>query len=187
MDVGSEILKPHLDLDLRGLLYPGDESADADRLLMQTSVTQPALFVLEYALATLWMEWGVRPHAMIGHSLGEYVAACLAGVFSLDDALALVAARGKMMQLMPRGAMLSIPLPAKNVEPLLTKELSLAALNGPSLCVVSGMTEAVTDLQKRLHEDGVESFRLNTSHAFHSDMMGPMRGFLHRRSPESQA
>ena len=116
----------------------------------------------------------MRPRAMIGHSLGEYVAACLAGVFSLEDALALVAARGKMMQQLPRGAMLSIPLPEKTIEPLLGKELSLAALNGPSLCVASGTAEAVTELHNRLNEEGVECLRLNTSHAFHSDMMEPI-------------
>ena len=131
VDIASEMLEPHLDLDLRQLLFPGDDFPDAERSLSQTSVTQPALFVLEYALATLWLEWGVRPHAMIGHSLGEYVAACLAGVFSLEDALALVAARGKMMQQLPRGAMLSIPLPEKTIEPLLGKELSLAASERP--------------------------------------------------------
>jgi acyl transferase domain-containing protein/NAD(P)-dependent dehydrogenase (short-subunit alcohol dehydrogenase family)/ubiquinone/menaquinone biosynthesis C-methylase UbiE/acyl carrier protein len=174
VDIASEILEPHLDLDLRQLLFPGDDLADAERSLSQTSVTQPALFVLEYALATLWLEWGVRPRAMIGHSLGEYVAACLAGVFSLEDALTLVAARGKMMQHLPRGAMLSIPLPEKTVEPLLGKELSLAALNGPSLCVASGTAEAVTELHNRLNEEGVECQRLNTSHAFHSDMMEPI-------------
>ena len=131
VDIGSEILKPHLDLDLRNCFIREMSSRTQSDSLSQTSVTQPALFVLEYALATLWMEWGVRPHAMIGHSLGEYVAACLAGVFSLEDALALVAARGKMMQQLPRGAMLSIPLPEKDVEPLLGKELSLAASERP--------------------------------------------------------
>jgi acyl transferase domain-containing protein/2-polyprenyl-3-methyl-5-hydroxy-6-metoxy-1,4-benzoquinol methylase/acyl carrier protein len=175
MDACSEILKPHLDIDLRQVLYSENDSLDAEHQLNRTVITQPALFVVEYALAQLWMEWGVRPHAMIGHSLGEYVAACLAGVFSLQDALALVAARGKMMQQLPAGAMLSIPLPRKKVEMLLGKDLSLAALNGPSLCVVSGITEAVAALQNQLNEEGVECLRLNTSHAFHSGMMDPIQ------------
>jgi len=108
IDICAEILKPHLNLDLRDLLYPTTE--DTSQQLEQTAITQPALFVIEYALAKLWMEWGIQPQAMIGHSIGEYVAACLAGVFSLEAALTLVAARGKMMQSMPTGSMLAVPL-----------------------------------------------------------------------------
>src|SRR5207248_7126027 len=105
---------------------------EARQQLNQTFITQPALFVVEYALAKLWMKWGVHPQAMIGHSIGEYVAACLAGVFSLEDALALVAVRGRMMQQLPGGAMLAVPLSEKQLYPLLNKHLSLAAINGPS-------------------------------------------------------
>src|SRR4030095_13871269 len=112
--------------------------------LNETCLSQPALFTVEYALAQLWMSWGVRPWAMIGHSLGEYVAACLAGVFSLEDALALVAARGRLMQQQPAGEMCSVWAPAEHTEPLLGPQLALAAVNGPALCVVSGPVEAIT-------------------------------------------
>ncbi|MEO6191566.1 MAG: amino acid adenylation domain-containing protein [Thermoanaerobaculia bacterium] len=168
-------LRPHLGLDLRELLFPapGEEAAAAERL-RQTALSQPALFVVEYALATLWMQWGVRPQAMIGHSIGEYVAACLAGVFSLRDALALVAARGRLMQRLPGGAMLAVPLPEVDVVPLLDGELSLAAVNRPSLCVVAGPTPAVEALRERLAARGIDGRLLHTSHAFHSAMMDPM-------------
>ena len=125
-------------------------------------------------MAKLWMAWGIHPQAMIGHSIGEYVAACLAGVFSLEDALALVAARGRLMQQLPGGAMLAVPLPEQEVHPLLDQNLSLAAINGPSLCVVSGPTAAVEALQDRLTEQGVSCLRVHTSHAFHSAMMDPI-------------
>ncbi|MCA1592426.1 MAG: SDR family NAD(P)-dependent oxidoreductase, partial [Acidobacteria bacterium] len=172
VDLCSEILKPHLGLDVRRILYPDAEKAEeATRQLNQTALTQPALFVVEYALAKLWMEWGVSPYAMIGHSIGEYVAACLSGVFSLEDALSLVAARGRLMQQVPAGTMLAVPLPEKDVQPLLGEHLSLAAVNGPSLCIVSGPTVAVEQLKGRLDEKGLDCSRLHTSHAFHSKMM----------------
>ncbi|WP_407884225.1 SDR family NAD(P)-dependent oxidoreductase [Scytonema sp. NUACC26] len=175
VDICSEILKPHLGLDLRHVLYPSEELIEvAAEQIKQTAIAQPALFTIEYALAKLWMEWGVRPQAAIGHSIGEYVAACLANVFSLEDALALVTARGQLMQQLPCGAMLSVPLPEEKVQTLLGKELSLAAVNGPSFCVVSGVTEAVEALEKHLAEQGVECRRLHTSHAFHSNMMEPI-------------
>ncbi|HEX8087985.1 MAG TPA: type I polyketide synthase, partial [Blastocatellia bacterium] len=130
IDESSELLEPHLGLDIRQVLFPPQgREEEADNLLEQTFITQPALFVIEYALATLWMTWGVRPKAMIGHSIGEYVAATLAGVFSLRDALGLVAERGRLMQSLPTGAMLAVPLPVDEVSPLLTDELSLAVLN----------------------------------------------------------
>jgi len=142
--------------------------------LDQTWLTQPALFVVEYALAKLWMAWGVRPWAMIGHSLGEHVAACLAGVFSLEDALALVAARGRLMQSLPVGAMLAVPLPAAETQALLGPALSLAAINGPSLCVVSGPLEPLAALEQQLAARGVNVRRLHTTHAFHSTMLAPI-------------
>jgi phthiocerol/phenolphthiocerol synthesis type-I polyketide synthase E len=176
VDLCAGLLQPELGLDLRDVLYPPlAREAEAAELLLQTWLAQAALFVVEYALATLWMEWGIRPAAMIGHSLGEYVAACLAGVFSLEDALKIVARRGKLMQAMPPGAMLSVPLGEDKVAPLLGDALSLAAVNGPSSCVVSGPVDAVEALSDRLFDEhGVECQRLQTSHAFHSAMMDPM-------------
>ncbi|MEH2228581.1 MAG: SDR family oxidoreductase [Nostoc sp.] len=173
VDRCCELLKPHLGLDLRHILFP-NEAAQVTEQLQQTSVAQPALFVIEYALAQLWMAWGVHPEAMIGHSIGEYVAATLAGVFSLEDALMLVAIRGRLMQQLPSGEMLSVQLPESEIQPLLNRELSLAASNGPSYCVVSGTTEAIAQLQQQLESKGVGCRRLHTSHAFHSQMMEPI-------------
>ncbi len=169
-----DILKPHLDVDLRDLLYPGDEAESAARQLQQTTFTQPALFVIEYALAQLWLSWGIRPQAMVGHSIGEYVAACLAGVFTLEEALALVALRGRMMQAMPPGEMLAVPLAAEALTPFLDDDLSLAVINGPTTCVAAGEAEAIAALQQRLTDRGIEATRLHTSHAFHSEMMAPL-------------
>jgi acyl transferase domain-containing protein/acyl carrier protein len=175
VDRCSEFLTPHLGVDLREVLYPiSDHPEEANRQLQQTWLSQPALFVIEYALAQLWMGWGIHPQAMIGHSIGEYVAACLAGVFSLEDALALVATRGRLMQHLPSGAMLAVPLSEPEVQPLLGQHLSLAGINGPALCVVSGPTSAVEVLQDRLMSQGVSCLRVHTSHAFHSAMMDPI-------------
>src|SRR5262249_15439216 len=175
VDICSERLLPELGFDLRTVLYPSPQPAEeARRQLNQTFITQPALFVLEYALAKLWMQWGVYPEALIGHSLGEYVAACLAGVFSLEEALTLVAARGRLMQSLPGGAMLALALSEKEVQPLLGMKLSLAAVNGSSSCVVSGPADAIDELERRLAENGVTGRRLPTSHAFHSEMMDPI-------------
>lgn len=165
-------LKDKLNLDLRTLLYPATEQLEtATQQLQQTAIAQPALFVVEYALAQLWMSWGIQPQALLGHSIGEYVAACLAGVFSLDDALSLVAVRGHLMQQQPTGAMLSVPLSEAELQPWLNQELALAASNAPSLCVVSGSHAAIQGLCDRLAEQGIQSRPLHTSHAFHSSMM----------------
>jgi amino acid adenylation domain-containing protein len=190
VDRCCEILKPRLGLDLRDVIYPGLKVGrglrsapgeagsgvpvlpdEAKTLLSQTRITQPAMFVIEYALAQLWMQYGVKPNAMIGHSLGEYVAACMAGVFSLEDSLAIVAERARLMQAQPEGAMLAIRLPVDRVTPLLDASLSLAATNARGLCVVSGPFDAITALEKMLGESDVASRRLATSHAFHSAMM----------------
>ncbi|MBV6623052.1 MAG: SDR family oxidoreductase [Rivularia sp. (in: Bacteria)] len=168
------ILIKHLGFDLRRLIYPQESQREAAaEKLKQTDIAQPALFVIEYALAQLWMSWGITPQAMIGHSIGEYVAACIAGVISLEDALMLVANRGKLMQQMAPGIMLSIQLPEAEVKPLLNEEFSLASSNAPSLCVVSGTDNAIDSLHKRLAAKGIECRRLHTSHAFHSQMMEP--------------
>ena len=175
VDYCSEILEPLLGLDLRHIIYPSEENIDeVSKQLQQTEIAQPAIFVIEYALAQLWQSWGVQPQAAIGHSIGEYVAATLAEVFSLEDALSLVAARGQMMQQLPTGAMLSIPLPADKIKSLLGEELSVAAINQPSQCVVSGSIAAVDALQNQLAAQGIECKPLYTSHAFHSQMMEPI-------------
>nr|VFJ44904.1 MAG: Acyl transferase domain-containing protein [Candidatus Kentron sp. FM]VFJ45309.1 MAG: Acyl transferase domain-containing protein [Candidatus Kentron sp. FM]VFK05811.1 MAG: Acyl transferase domain-containing protein [Candidatus Kentron sp. FM] len=183
VDICCDILQPHLGLDLRELLYPNlrdllypseEKVQAAAQQLQQTAFTQPALFVIEYALAKLWMAWGIQPSAMIGHSIGEYVAACLAGVFSLEDALSLVANRGRLMQQMPSGEMLAVPLPAEELQAFLTEGVSLAAVNGVSQCVASGPAKAIEDLDQRLKAKGVNTQRLKTSHAFHSGMMDPI-------------
>ncbi|HEX6899308.1 MAG TPA: SDR family NAD(P)-dependent oxidoreductase [Thermoanaerobaculia bacterium] len=175
VDRCCEVLKPLLGLDLREVLFPSpEEMEEAGRRLEQTALSQPALFVIEHSLALLWMDRGVRPRAMLGHSLGEYVAACLAGVFSLEDALALVAERGRLMQSLPAGAMLAVPLPEPEVAPLLGPELSLAAVNGPARTVVSGPEAAIAALEAELERRGTPGRRLHTSHAFHSGMMDPI-------------
>ncbi|MEM1393948.1 MAG: beta-ketoacyl synthase N-terminal-like domain-containing protein [Cyanobacteria bacterium P01_H01_bin.150] len=179
IDECSEILKSHLDLDLRTILYPNQEETEfATQQLQQTHITQPALFVVEYALAKLWMSWGIFPVAMIGHSIGEYVAACLAGVFSLEDALKLVAIRGRLMQQLPRGAMLSVALAQEAIQSYLNEKLSLAVINAPTNCVVSGTESAIEELQQELQLAGVNCRRLHTSHAFHSAMMDSILGIF---------
>ena len=175
IDKCSEFLKLDLGLDLRDVLYPSEEQAEiAAQQLKQTAITQPALFVIEYALAQLWMSWGVRPQAAIGHSIGEYVAACIAGVFSLEDALSLVAARGRLMQQMPAGAMLAVSLKETEARSHLNENLSLAVINSPGSCVIAGTIAAIDALEQQLLAQGVESRRLHTSHAFHSQMMEPI-------------
>ncbi|HEV2149833.1 MAG TPA: SDR family NAD(P)-dependent oxidoreductase [Longimicrobiaceae bacterium] len=168
------ILEPHLGFDLRALLLADPDDAAAAEALGRTEATQPALFVVEYALARLWMSWGIQPAAMLGHSVGEYVAATLAGVISLEDALALAAERGRLIQALPGGAMLGVPISERKVRALLDGELDLAAVNGDELCVVSGPREAVEAFRERLAAEGVTGRPLHTSHAFHSAMMEPM-------------
>ena len=175
VDQCAEILKPHLGLDLRHTVFPAPADLPAaEELLIQTRITQPAIFVFEYALAKLWESWGIVPGAMTGHSVGEYVAACLAGVFTLEDALKIVALRAQLVQNLPGGAMLAVRLPESEMLPHLTGELSVAAINSPSLCVVSGPSEAVAGLEAGLKAQGVAARRLHTSHAFHSAMMDPV-------------
>ncbi|UCH96117.1 MAG: SDR family NAD(P)-dependent oxidoreductase, partial [Candidatus Aminicenantes bacterium] len=185
MDRCFEILKPLMDYDIKEILYPSDRSDKSDKsdksdrsdiLINQTEIAQPLLFAIEYALAKLLIAWGIKPYAMTGHSIGEYVAACLSGVLSLEDALKLVAARGQLMQKMPPGAMLSVSLSEKEIMPLLAshEELSLAAVNSSRLCVISGPGSAVDGFEKQLKEKGYDCSRLHTSHAFHSPMMDPI-------------
>jgi acyl transferase domain-containing protein len=182
IDACAASLERHLGFDLRSVLYPpeGERDGAAERL-RQTSVAQPALFVTEYALARLWMRWGVKPRALLGHSVGEFVAATLAGVFALDDVLLLVAERGRLMQALPSGAMLAVALGEAELSAELGDSLSLAAVNAPDACVVSGPLRAIEALEARLGERGVASSRLHTSHAFHSAMMNPIVGAFAER------
>ena len=159
--------------DLREVLYPaaGGEAAAAARLL-ETEVTQPALFVLEYALTRVWQAWGLRIEALMGHSLGEYVAACVAGVLSVADGVRLVGRRGRLMQGMERGAMLAVWLSEEELQGWLRDApLSVAAVNGPQQCVLSGSESAIAAAEQQLAAAGVGVKRLATSHAFHSGMM----------------
>ena len=172
IDTCCALLQPLMGLDLRPILL--GKTPDAAAKLNETQFTQPALFVTEYALAQLWGSWGIQPAAMIGHSIGEYAAACLAGVFSLESALQLVAERGRLMQSLPTGSMLAVPLSEAAAQPYLTVDLSVAAINESGRCVVSGPDEAIEALVARLSAQNVSSQRLHTSHAFHSAMMEPI-------------
>ena len=173
LDLCAEQLQPNLSLDLRTLLYPAPEhSADAAEKLSHTRFTQPALFTIEYALAQWWIALGISPSAMMGHSIGEYVAACLSGVFSLQDGLRISALRGRLMDEMPRGSMLSVS--ARPDALSIPADLSLAVVNGPEQCVVSGPTPAIQKFAATLEKNAVPCRELHTSHAFHSSMMDPM-------------
>ncbi len=175
VDACAEILKPHLNLDIRDLILTDDAQRETAAMrLMRTEFTQPALFVTEYALSRLWESFGVTPRAMAGHSIGEYVAAHLAGVFSLDDALKLVALRGRLMQSLPAGAMLSVPLDEQAVTPYLSDDVVIGAINSKGSTVLSGTPEAISDVSTTLKEKGIECRSLHTSHAFHSPMMEPI-------------
>ncbi|MBB5315458.1 hybrid non-ribosomal peptide synthetase/type I polyketide synthase [Tunturibacter empetritectus] len=170
-----EILRPLLGLDLREILFPVDVATpEAAERIQQTQFAQTGIFVTEFAMAKLWQAWGIEPRASAGHSIGEYVAAVLAGVMSREDALRLVSIRGRMMQEMPRGAMVGVRLSESELQPYLAADISIAALNAPKLSVLAGPLEAVERLEKRLTADGALFRRLRTSHAFHSSMMDPM-------------
>ncbi|MEV0728182.1 beta-ketoacyl synthase N-terminal-like domain-containing protein [Polymorphospora sp. NPDC050346] len=176
VDKCADLLAVRHDLDIRRVLYPGGQ--DDPELLDRTVYTQPGLFVVEYALARLWMSWGVRPYALVGHSIGEYVAACLAGVLSLVDALDVVVARGRLLEATPPGRMLAINLAAGDVEARLEPDLGIAASNAPHWCTVSGPAEAVARLRDRLGAEGVTCRQLRTARAFHSPMVEPaLAGF----------
>ncbi|MET8116956.1 FkbM family methyltransferase [Streptomyces prasinus] len=196
VDSCAEALTGELGLDIREVVFPdADEAPPAaapafdlrrmlgrdtgpqsgnERRLNATRLAQPALFVVEYALARLWESWGVRPSLMIGYSLGEYVAATLAGVLGLPDALTLVARRAALIDELPEGAMLAVMLPEREVVPLLGENMSLSAVNGPEFCVAAGPVAAVETLEDILRERGVVCRRVQTTHAFHSSMMEPV-------------
>ena len=172
LDHCSELLLPLLGRDLRDVLFPkaGDEEA-ATEILRNTQFTQPALFAIGYSLAQVWLAWGVQPAALMGHSIGEFAAACTAGVFSLEDGLKMIAERGQAMQALPGGSMMSVRLPGTEVDPMLWGDMAIGSYNGPSLCVVAGPDDQVAELQVKLEAKEVVCRHLHTSHAFHSPMM----------------
>ena len=198
VDECAVILNNYMDIDIREVLYPKDyvrtqpansggidlkkmlasrvnKSADSHtQKLNQTLYAQPTLFTIEYALAKLWINLGITPDAIIGHSMGEYVAACLAGVFSLKDALRLIAIRAKLVSNLSQGAMLAVTLTEKELIPLLEEDLSLSLINSPNLCVVAGAEERVARFEEVLKEKGVLYRRVQNAHAFHSKMMVPI-------------
>ncbi|RCG26200.1 acyltransferase domain-containing protein [Sphaerisporangium album] len=171
MDECAELLRPHLGRDVREVAF-GD-GADARERLRDTLHTQPAVFSVGHALARLLMSWGVRPSAMIGHSLGEYVAACLAGVFTLEDAARLVAARARLMHDLPPGRMLSVPLEESAAREALGGLAQVAAVNAPAACVVAGGPEEIAEARRVLEGRGVAVRELETSHAFHTSLVEP--------------
>ena len=178
IDRCNDLLKDVLPQSLLSVLFGDGHGRDETRLIDDTRYTQPALFAVEYALARLWMSWGIKPAAVLGHSIGEYVAACVAGVFSLEDALTLVAARGRLMSELPRdGAMASLVCDERRVQEAIapySNELGIAAINGPTSVVISGRIAAVEAVMTRLAAEGVRTVQLNVSHAFHSPLVEPM-------------
>ena len=178
LDHCLELLKSYLGYDLKELLYPGERDGaatiDPSFHIDDTGAAQPLLFAFEYALAQLLMAWGVKPYAMLGHSLGEYAAACISGVVTLEEGLRMVALRARLMQSMPEGAMLGVPLTEERILSILPADLDLSLVNAPQSCVVSGPKEAVERFARILEAGGVEPRHLHSSHAAHSRMMEPM-------------
>jgi acyl transferase domain-containing protein/acyl carrier protein len=198
VDRCARILEAHLGIDIRAVLYPTsrgwqrkgktkgidlkkmlgrhtDAAEDEDaRNLNQTLLAQPALFTIEYAMSRLWQSLGVTPDAMVGHSMGEYVAACLAGVMSLDDALRLIATRARLVNELPQGAMLAVTLPEDELLPLLPEDLSISLINGPRLCVVAGPVAGVAAFETLLNEKSIICRHVQNAHAFHSRMLDPI-------------
>ncbi|WP_416904852.1 type I polyketide synthase [Micromonospora echinospora] len=172
LDRCAELLAGELDRPLLEVLFP----ADGTDVLDQTGFTQPVLFAVEWALARLWRHWGVEPDVVLGHSVGELVAACVAGVFSLEDGLRLVAARGRLMQALPAGgSMAAVSLPENEVRPLLDGTgLVVAAVNGPVETVIAGPADVLDAVRAKFTADGVKTTALHVSHAFHSPLMEPM-------------
>ncbi|MEU7449788.1 type I polyketide synthase [Streptomyces diastaticus] len=181
IDRCADVLRASHGLDLKDILFAGDADTGGRGRIDRTSVTQPALFSVEYALASLLRSWGLEPGAMLGHSIGEYVAAALAGVMEFDDALRLVADRGALVESLPSGSMAAVFLPEAELLPLLTADVDIAAVNAPDICVVSGRADAVESLRESLSRRGVGTTRLRTSHAFHSRMMEPVLEELRER------
>ena len=175
LDKCNELLRPHLEQPLLSVIYPESGSSP---LLDETAYTQPALFAIEYALAELWRSWGIEPAIVLGHSVGEYVAACVAGIFSLENGLKLIAERGRLMQALPRDGMMAVVFAEEErVEAAIApyfQSVSIAAYNGPKNIVISGERSAVQTVIEKLRNEKVKTQPLNVSHAFHSPLMEPM-------------
>ncbi|MDO5104185.1 MAG: SDR family NAD(P)-dependent oxidoreductase [Lautropia sp.] len=174
VDRCCRLLAPELGLDLRSLLFADDGHEDVADRLAQTALTQPALFVIEYAMAQWWVAQGICPDAMIGHSVGEYAAACMAGVFSLEDALRLIAARGRLLQATRAGAMLAVSLAESALKQAMPDGCDLAAVNAPDLCVLAGTLAAIEQAEQKFSSGGVGVRRLMVSRAFHSSLVEPV-------------
>lgn len=177
LDKCDRILAPYLEKPLLDVLYP-QEGENLSSIIDETAYTQPALFALEYALFQLWKSWGLEPDVVMGHSVGEYVAACVAGVFSLEDGLKLIAERGRLMQALPPGGeMVSVMASEQQIATLIqpyAQDISIAAINGPESVVISGRGEAINAVCITLEASGIKTKKLNVSHAFHSPLMEPM-------------
>jgi amino acid adenylation domain-containing protein len=171
--LGPRTSRPHA-FRGKGTLTDIRDHLASDQAMVTTSLGLPALFAVEYALARLWMSWGIVPRTMLGHSLGEYVAACLAGVFSLDDALALVALRGRLFETIEPGEMVSVPLSEEELKPFLDDSLSIAAINHPAACVVSGPLARIDALVSELSRRDIDARRLHISVAAHSSLVDPI-------------
>ncbi|MCK1326628.1 SDR family NAD(P)-dependent oxidoreductase [Bradyrhizobium sp. 156] len=174
VDTCLDRLLARVGLDLRPLLFSEAADSPASAALREPRYAQPALFILEYALAQQWIAWGIIPRAVLGHSLGEIAAAATAGVLTLDDALVLVGHRGRLMQDIQDGAMLAIALPEGDVHPWLGPDFDLAAVNAPDQCVISGPAAAIAALHRSLDACGIPASELATSVAFHSRAMDPI-------------
>ncbi|WP_373635706.1 SDR family NAD(P)-dependent oxidoreductase [Yoonia sp. SS1-5] len=175
MDQGLDILQPKLDYDIRALWLPeaGAEDAAAKEL-QKPSVQLPLIMITEYALAQLWMSWGVTPAAFVGHSMGENTAACLAGVMTFEDCIGLVHLRGQLFDTVPAGGMISVPLSLDDLQPFMADDLDVASVNAPGLTVLSGPQAALDALTTRLTEAEVESQRIQIDIAAHSRMLEPI-------------
>lgn len=175
MDRGFEVLQPKLDYDIRALWLPAPEDLEAaDQRLKQPSVQLPLIMITEYALAQLWISWGVQPTALIGHSMGENTAACLSGVFSFEDCIGLVQLRGCLFDTVPKGGMLSVALSAEALRPHLGTDLDLAGINAPGLSVATGPQAALERLEKTLKSQDIECQRIPIDIAAHSRMLEPI-------------
>ncbi|CAC9975306.1 polyketide synthase [Flavobacterium panici] len=174
VDKCAALLMEDLKLDIREILYPETNSAEAEARLKDTRLTQPSLFVTEYALAQLWMSWGIKPTFLCGHSIGEFATAHLAGIMSLKDALHIVAIRGKLISELPGGSMLAVRVPVEKLYELIPDTLSVAAINSSQFCVASGTKEDIALFNQALDAQDIPNKLLLTSHAFHSFMMEPI-------------